>query len=137
MHMILKRMLGSLLLVAVVMLFGTSDVWARDKAAVKAEFHKAFDVMYAHPGDVDAAMKYSALAVELNDYEAAIPPLERLLMMNPALPEVRLQVGTLYYLLNSFDNATLQLELVINDKTATPELVAKANSTLNKIKEKK
>ena len=106
---------------------------ARDQGVVMQEFQQAFQVMYAHPGDTDAALKYSALAVELNDYEAAVSPLERLLMMNPKLPEIRLEIGVLYYLMNSFDTAKMHLALVADDTTATPEQKQRANDYLTKI----
>jgi tetratricopeptide (TPR) repeat protein len=109
---------------------------ARDRAVVMSEFQQAFEEMYAHPGDVDATLKYSSLAVELEDYEAAVSPLERILMMNPNLPEIRLEVGVLYFLMNSFDTAKMHLELVREDATATDAQKTRAVDYLSKINKK-
>lgn len=102
---------------------------ARDQKIVQEEFLKAFDVMYAHPDDADATLRYAALALEKGDHEAAVSPLERLLMMNPQLPEVRLQLGRAYYYLKSYDNARMHLEIVKKDKA----LMAQADELLKKL----
>ncbi len=98
--------------------------------ATRQEFDAAFAQMFEDPSNVVATMQYATLAVALKDYEAAIPPLERLLMYNPDLPEIRLQVGVLYYLLDSRAMAKKYLEQVTKDKHATPEMVRQAEEYL-------
>lgn len=73
--------------------------------ALKQEFEQTFTQMLKEPGNVDIAMRYSQLAEQLGDYEAAIPPLERLLMFNPDLPDIKLKLGVLYHKLGSDDVA--------------------------------
>ncbi len=131
-----NKVMVLLLLVVLTLMIFPEKAMARERDVVMKEFQEAFEVMYAHPGDVDVSMKYSALAVELGDYEAAVSPLERILMMNPNLPEIRLEVGVLYFLMNSFDTAKMHLELVANDMGATKEQVERAHQYLAKISAK-
>lgn len=109
------------------------DAQARSQDEVRAEFLKAFDVVYANPGDVEATLHYAKLAVELGDYEAALSPLERLLMINPQLPEVRLELGVMYYNLKSNLVAREHLQHVAEDATATEALKKRASDYLAKL----
>lgn len=112
-----------------------SDISAatRDRAVVAQEFEAAFEKMLDDPSDVKLTLHYAKLAVELGDYESAIPPLERLLIQNPSLTKVRLEVGIMYYLLNSKAVAQQYLTEVTEDKSATAEQVAKAKEYLAKL----
>jgi Flp pilus assembly protein TadD len=109
------------------------DAAARSKAQTYAAFQQAFNTMYAHPGDVNATLDYVKLAVELEDYEAALSPLERLLMMNPDLPEVRLELGVMYFKLHSTLVAKEHLHMVAEDKTASEALKSRARNYLAKL----
>jgi tetratricopeptide (TPR) repeat protein len=124
----------SLLLVPLTILFSSLALCpAMAYAGDRTAFLKAFQHSYHHPDDVGAALAYAEEAVKIGDYEAAIPPLERILMFNPALPEVRLEVGVLYYLLDSKDMAKKQLSLVVNDAKANESLKERAHSYLAKL----
>jgi tetratricopeptide (TPR) repeat protein len=103
------------------------------RTEVQNAFQKAFWAMLADPSDTEKTIRYAELAVKLGDYEAAIPPLERLLMLNPGLPKVRLEVGVLYYLLNSREVARGYLNDVKNDPQAAPELVKRAEDYLARL----
>ncbi len=97
------------------------------------EFQQAFEESYKNPSDVQAALKYSEAAVKIGDYESAIPPLERLLMFNPDLSNIRVEVGVLYYLLNSYDVANKHLSLVMQDDKASEESKSRAKRYLHKL----
>lgn len=100
---------------------------------LQQDFQAAFWDMLADPASTEKTIRYAELAVKLGDYEAAIPPLERLLMLNPKLPKVRLEVGVLYYLLNSKEVAKGYLADVKNDPSASPDLVRRAETYLAKL----
>ncbi len=106
---------------------------ARDKATVAHEFEAAFSRMIDDPTDIANTMKYAELAVELEDYESAIPPLERLLIQNPALTEVRLELGMMYSLLESKTVAKQYLTDVLEDENASEKQVALAKEYLAKL----
>ena len=58
---------------------------ANSYATDNKNFIQAFRHSYDNPGDVKAALRYAEEAVKIGNYEAAIPPLERILMFNPSL----------------------------------------------------
>jgi tetratricopeptide (TPR) repeat protein len=58
--------------------------------------------MLADPADLDKSFAYAELAIRAGDYEGAIGALERMLIYNPALPRVRLELGVLYFRLGSY-----------------------------------
>lgn len=112
---------------------GADAATGRATEVVRQEFDQSFQVMIADPTNVDATLKYANLAYELKDYESAIPPLERLLMFNPKLTHVRLEVGVLYFLLNSKDMARNYFTQVNQDAAATAEQKQKANQYLSQL----
>ena len=54
--------------------------------------------------------RFAALAAQTGDLEGAISALERMLLINPDLPRVRLELGVLYYRLGSYEVARTYLE---------------------------
>lgn len=104
--------------------------YATDKAQLEKEFNAAFNAMLSNPSDVALTTRYAELAVEKGDYESAIPPLERLLMTNPDLIDVRLEVGVMYFLLHSHSMAKEYLNEVKNNRQASPEQIKRADEFL-------
>lgn len=100
-------------------------------ATSSSQLHK-FDAMYnqllADPTNIDLTVSYAELAVEIGDYEAAVPPLERLLMTNPDLPKIKLELGILYYLLGSYDISKTYLSEA--QMSADENITAQANDYL-------
>ncbi len=127
----------SVLAFALLMTMPSLQAHANQGVAVRSEvqddFQKAFWAMLADPSNTEKTIRYAELAVKIGDYEAAIPPLERLLMLNPKLPKVRLEIGVLYYLLNSREVARGYLNDVKNDPHAAPELVKRAEDYLARL----
>lgn len=119
--------------IAVLLLASGANAAERDPQQVRQEFEQSFQAVLAHPTDAKANLHYAHLAQELKDYESAIPPLERLLMLNPELPQVRLEIGVMYYNLKSHDMARAYLTQVKNDAKAGEALKAKADSYLAKL----
>ncbi|TAE32166.1 MAG: hypothetical protein EAY65_07260 [Alphaproteobacteria bacterium] len=93
----------------------------------------AFEKSYAHPEDVDAALRYAKEAIAHGDYESAVAPLERVLMFNSKLASVRLEVGVMYYLLNAHKAAEVHLYQVVTDPKADDDLKKRAYSYLEKM----
>jgi tetratricopeptide (TPR) repeat protein len=76
-----------------------------DRAALEAKKDQLFQEMLANPANLDATFDYADVAAKLGDNEAAISALERMLLFNPNLPRVDLELGALYFRLGSFDVA--------------------------------
>ncbi len=89
----------------------------------------AYQQLLANPSDIALTLKYAKLCAAAGDYEAAIPPLERLLISKPDSPKLRLEIGILYYLLGSFDTAKTYLK----DAKKDPTLTAKADDYLSRM----
>ena len=102
--------------------------------SVKKEFNEVFNKMLDDPANIDLIMKYANLAVKMQDYEAAIPALERLLLFNPDLPKIKQEIGVLYYRLNSFEMAKSYLESAKEGDNVPQEVIDLVNQYLSKIK---
>ena len=61
--------------------------------------------MLRDPANLDATFAYAEVSAQLGDYEAAVSALERMLLFNPNLPRVQLELGALYFRMGSFDVA--------------------------------
>ena len=103
------------------------------KDEIRKEFDKTFYQMLEDPSDVNVTMHYAKLAAQLEDYEAAIPALERILLFNPELPRIKQELGVLYYRLDSFDMAKAYLEDAKGSKDAPEDVVRSANKYLDMI----
>ncbi|MDB2415394.1 tetratricopeptide repeat protein [Rickettsiales bacterium] len=98
----------------------------------KDEFEKTFQQMLKDPANIDISLRYAKLASDMGDYESAIPALERILMFNPKLSQVKLELGILYYRLKSFDMAKAYLEGA-KKGDADKDIIDRANKYLDKI----
>ena len=87
----------------VVLSAGAPAAWAQRSGAKPApqgeklqeEYDRAFRAMLADPGNLDKTFAFARLAIAKKDYEGAIGALERMLLINPNLPRVRLELGVL------------------------------------------
>ncbi len=61
--------------------------------------------MLRNPADLDATFAYADVSARLGDYEAAVSALDRMLLFNPNLPRVQLEIGALYFRMGSYDLA--------------------------------
>ena len=88
-------------------------VSASDAAQVDA----AFDAMVNDPADLETTFHFAALAARTGDLEGAVAALERMLLLEPDLPRVKLELGVLYFRLGSYVVARRYLtEAVAGDR---------------------
>ncbi len=71
-------------------------------AALEAAYEEAFQEVLKDPANLDKTFRFAELAVRVGDLEGAIGALERMLLYNPDLPRVRLELGVLYFRLQSY-----------------------------------
>ena len=76
-----------------------------DKHRLEAQKNALFQQMLNNPANLDIAFSYADVATQLGDYEAAVSTLERMLLFNPNLPRVQLELGVLYFRMGSFELA--------------------------------
>jgi Tetratricopeptide repeat len=79
-------------------------------ASLEAQKESLFQQMLRDPGNLDVAFAYADIAARLGDYEGAISTLERMLLFNPDLPRVQLELGTMYFRMGSYDIARSYFE---------------------------
>jgi hypothetical protein len=81
-----------------------------DTASLEAQKETLFQQTLRDPGNLDVAFAYADVSARLGDYEAAISTLERMLLFNPNLPRVQLELGTMYFRMGSYDIARAYFE---------------------------
>lgn len=94
--------------------------------ALDLAWSQAYDAVLRDPANPTLNQKYLELSIARQDYEAAIPPLERLLAQQPDNAGLILQLGRMYKLLGSSRVAEGYFETVRNHPQATDQLRAEA-----------
>lgn len=97
-----RLFVAALLLSAFAMAARAADT---DRTALEAQRDRLFQQMLQNPANLDVTFAYADASAKLGDNEAAISALERMLLFNPNLPRVDLELGALYFRLGSFDVA--------------------------------
>jgi hypothetical protein len=95
----------------------------------RALYDQAFRATYEHPDDVAAALNFAKVARLAGDPEGAVGALERVLIFNPDLPTVDLELGLLYRDLGSPEAARVHL-LRADPARLSPEDRAQRETTL-------
>ena len=78
---------------------------AADAAAMQARKDALFQQMLRDPANLDTTFAYADVSAKLGDNEAAVSALERMLLFNPNLPRVNLELGALYFRMGSYEIA--------------------------------
>jgi hypothetical protein len=90
--------------------------------ADRIAYDAAFQDTLRNPSDPATVLRYAEAAVKVNDLEGAISGLERLLLINGDQPRVKLELGTLYYRLGSYEAARAYFESARLSAKATQEV---------------
>jgi tetratricopeptide (TPR) repeat protein len=106
---------------------------AAGKADLDRQYDAAFSEMLQKPADLDVLFKFAAIASQTGDLEGAISALERMLLIKPDLPRVRLELGVLYYRLKSYEVARTYLEGALKSPSVPPEVRTRAEQFLAQI----
>lgn len=70
-------------------------------ASVSTQRQYLYTALMKQPNDLALNQKYANLCITEKDYEAAIPPLERLAILQPSNALLRLRLGEMFKLLGS------------------------------------
>lgn len=106
---------------------------ARTPEDLERERDALFERMLANPGDLDIALRYAQVSVELDDLEAAVIAYERLLMIDPDLPRIRYELGFLYHRLGSFELARAYLTRALASSDVPPDVRQGAQALMDDI----
>lgn len=101
---------------------------------MRAAYDTAFQETLRKPSDPATLVAFAEIAIKTGDLEGAISALDRLLLIDGDQPEVKLELGVLYFRLGSFEAARGYLEEARLSKRASPILKERAASYLKEIK---
>jgi len=97
------------------------------------ELDRLFERMLREPANLDIMFEYAQRAVEIGNYDAAVGTLSRMLLFNPDLPRVRLELGALYFQMGSYEAARTYLTQALEAKDMPPEIRERAETILAEI----
>jgi tetratricopeptide (TPR) repeat protein len=105
-----------------------SQTPALPAAATEKEraYDDAFQEMLRQPSNLDVLFKFATVAAQTGDIEGAISALERMLLVDPDLPRIRLELGVLYYRLGSYEIARTYLETTPRVAATSPDVRIRA-----------
>lgn len=115
------------------LLLAASPAFAGAEFLENPEAQSLYAKIMRSPGDRSLNMRYATLAARMGDYEAAIPPLERLLLSDPDDPWLQLQLGNLYKALGSKAMAQTYLKKVVQGAQASADTKAQARQSLSEL----
>jgi uncharacterized protein HemY len=101
---------------------------------MRAAYDAAFQETLRKPADPATLIAFAEIAIKTGDLEGAISALDRLLLIDGDQPEVKLELGVLYFRLGSFEAARTYLEEVASSKRASAALKARAADFLKEAK---
>jgi len=116
----------ALALVVIGLLAGSAEAQTLsdgERAQLQTQKDALFQRMLRDPANLDVAFAYADVSARLGDNEAAVSTLERMLLFNPKLPRVDLELGALYFRMGSFEISRTYFEQAL---AADPPADAKA-----------
>ncbi|WP_425409026.1 hypothetical protein [Hyphococcus sp.] len=93
-----------------------------------------FEQVLATPENIQLNIAYARQQIIGGDLKEAGSTLERILLIDPAMHDVRVLYGLVLYRLGLFDRARYELELALDSNNLPPPLRAEAETYLNRIK---
>lgn len=128
-------------LIAAAAVIQSNTAWAQTPSAESAsdleqQYDAAFEEMLRKPADLDVLFKFATVATKTGDFEGAISALERMLLINPNLPRVRLELGVLYYRLGSYEIARSYLETALKSQALPPDVRGRAEKFMAEVEKR-
>lgn len=103
------------------------------ETGLRAQQEALFQAMLQAPDDLEIMFNHALTSIELQDYEAAISTLERMLIFNPALNRAKVELGAAYFKLGAYENARYYFEDALASGDAPPEVIGRVNRFLDEI----
>lgn len=93
-----------------------------------------FEQILSAPEDIQLNIAYARQQIAAGDLKEAGATLERILLIDPSMHDVRVLYGLVLYRLGLYDRARYELELALEADNLPPTLRAEAETYLNRIK---
>lgn len=102
--------------------------------AMRALYDTAFQETLRKPADPVTLVGFAEIAIKVGDLEGAISALDRLLLIDGDQPEVKLELGVLYFRLGSFEAARNYLEEARISARASAAIKERAGEFIKELK---
>lgn len=99
----------------------------------REEYDQLFNRMLDEPADLDVMFAFAEEAIRLGEYDAAISTLERMLIYNPDLARVKLELGALYLRTGAPETARTYLLEAIERPDTPPAVRARVQAYIDEI----
>jgi tetratricopeptide (TPR) repeat protein len=109
------------------------DAQRAPSAELQAQQNAAFQTMLKDPGNLESVMAYAKAATKAGDLEGAVAAYEGMLLIESDLPRVRLELGLLYYRLQSYDASRTYIESALASPTLPADVRKPAELLLAKM----
>ena len=124
------------LLAVVALLLGSgtashADPWWPVNSGAQQRYQDIYDALKKDPSDVSLLAAFANEASRIGNYEAAIGALESILVQNPGLNRVRVELGVMYYRVGAYDVSRYHLERALASGTLPDKVAARAQSYLD------
>lgn len=111
-------------------LYGTQQNAERERYFAPIPFKQVLSA----PEDIQLNIDYARQQIAAGDLKEAGATLERILLLNPTLYDVRVLYGLVLYRLGLYDRARYELELALESGQLPPALAAEATTYLERIR---
>lgn len=109
---------------------GAQGLAGGGNAALEQQQEALFQQMLRNPADLKTGLAYAELSARLGNNEAAVTALERMLIYNPNLANIDLELGALYFRMGSFEIAQTYFDKALANHPS-PEVAAQARRYLD------
>jgi len=109
--------------------------WPVDSANQDA-YQAAYQALMADPGNLALLAAFANEASRIGNYEGAIGALESILVQNPGLNRVRVELGVMYYRVGAYDVSRFHLERALASGTLPDKVAARAQRYLDTDKDR-
>ncbi len=103
-----------------------TTILSDEKTALRVEQQAVFEQMFDKPDDLDLMFRYAIVSIQLEDLEAAISTLERMLIYNREIPRAHMELGAAYYRLGSYKTASYYFDNVLAFTDVPPQVRSRA-----------
>ncbi len=103
------------------------------RLSIEESVDAIFQELLEDPGNLEKTFRYAELSARLGNFEAAISSLERMLLFNPDLHRVRLELGAMYFRLGSYLIAKNYFERAASGTDVPAEVRARVDAFLTEI----
>lgn len=105
-----------------ILIAALSPAEAQPSPALQSQIRDAFDQLLRDPGNVELTYRYAQLQIQAENFEAAAGALERLLLLLPNDPRLKVELGVLYLRMGSTQAALTYLRDAAAEPNLPPEV---------------